>query len=475
MLNSDNSKILHYFLGFNPLHGGGLMLYVKDLVEEQKKNGYDISLIMPGEYKFTNNNSKIEFYESYKGIPVYQIINPLPISFNGFFDPISFMEKRCEKVFYDFLKQEKINIIHIHSLIGLPKELVVAAKKLAIKTIFTTHDYFGLCPKVNFFDWKKNHCYDFENGYKCLECNENSNSLIKQKLIRNINIYRKYNIFDLLIKLLSKTKKYINFSFIKNINSPNDKELKNNKVFFEKKADEFKKFRDYQIDLINQFDLIIFNSSVTKNVFSNYIDIDNIKNKILPVSHSNIKDNRNRMDYQPIFDDKIRFIFMGYLDQKKGFYNLIDNLNKIKKINNSWELNIYGDYSNVNTEKFDSNQYKFHGKYSHEDFPEMFSENSLLIIPSQWKETFGFIGLEAFSYAMPILVSENVGFKDILKNKETGLVYNKNQIKNSLLDILNNPEQLSIINKNIKKENFKFDIENHVIELNRIYSKVVYS
>jgi glycosyltransferase involved in cell wall biosynthesis len=210
-------------------------------------------------------------------------------------------------------------------------------------------------------------------------------------------------------------------------------------------------------------------------VFSNYIDIDNIKNKILPVSHSNIKDNRNRMDYQPIFDDKIRFIFMGYLDQKKGFYNLIDNLNKIKKINNSWELNIYGDYSNVNTEKFDSNQYKFHGKYSHEDFPEMFSENSLLIIPSQWKETFGFIGLEAFSYAMPILVSENVGFKDILKNKETGLVYNKNQIKNSLLDILNNPEQLSIINKNIKKENFKFDIENHVIELNRIYSKVVYS
>lgn len=35
---------------------------------------------------------------------------------------------------------------------GLHCEFVDAAKELGIKTIFTSHDYFGLCPKVTFLD-----------------------------------------------------------------------------------------------------------------------------------------------------------------------------------------------------------------------------------------------------------------------------------------------------------------------------------
>jgi glycosyltransferase involved in cell wall biosynthesis len=469
MKKPDKNKVLHYFLGFPPLHSGGLVLYVKGLIEEQQDNGYDISLMLPGEYKLGSNNSEIKLYDHYKGMPIYQIINPLPISLSGFSTPIPFMAERSEKIFFNFLEKEKFDIMHVHSLIGFPKEFIVAANKLSIKTILTTHDYFGICPKVKLYDSENNICYDYKNGNKCIKCNKNYNSLIKQKIIRNIMLYRKNGIFDFIIKQLSKIKKNVNFKFIKNTLSLNKKNLNVNKALLEKKAVEFKKYRDYQIDLLNKFDLIIFNSSVTKEIFSRYIDLDNINHKILSVSHSNIKDNRNKLNYQSTFDNKIRFMFMGYLDPAKGFYNLIDNLKKIKDINNSWELNIYGDYSSVNINKFNSDYFKFHGKYSHGDFSEMFSKNSILIIPSQWKETFGFIGLEAFSYAMPILVSENVGFKDILKNKRTGLVYNNNKLIDSLLEVLNRPEQLKVINENIKKEDFKYDIKNHFIKLNKYY------
>ena len=74
----------------------------------------------------------------------------------------------------------------------------------------------------------------------------------------------------------------------------------------------------------------------------------------------------------------------------------------------------------------------------------MFNGIDLLIIPSVWKETFGFIGLEAQSYGVPIMLSENVGFKDLIEDGETGFIYkvNGNDLANKLSLILDNPSVL---------------------------------
>ncbi|MTV69865.1 glycosyl transferase family 1, partial [Streptococcus pneumoniae] len=42
-------------------------------------------------------------------------------------------------------------VIHIHSLIGLHKEFIEVAKELGIKTVFTSHDYYGLAPVPHFY------------------------------------------------------------------------------------------------------------------------------------------------------------------------------------------------------------------------------------------------------------------------------------------------------------------------------------
>ena len=82
--------------------------------------------------------------------------------------------------FYDFLKKKNINIIHIHTLMGLPKEFISAAKNLGIKVIYTSHDYFGLCPKLGFI-YNGQICNN-DNYEKCIACNETSLSLNKIKL-----------------------------------------------------------------------------------------------------------------------------------------------------------------------------------------------------------------------------------------------------------------------------------------------------
>ena len=104
---------------------------------------------------------KIKFYRDYKRVKVYELINPLPVPIlKGVFNPGLFT-KTCDKnVLKNFLETIKIDIVHIHTFMGLYKEFLEVCKELGIKIVFTSHDYFGLCPKVNFIDYQGILCED---------------------------------------------------------------------------------------------------------------------------------------------------------------------------------------------------------------------------------------------------------------------------------------------------------------------------
>ena len=57
---------------------------------------------------------------------------------------------------------------------GNTQRIFEVAKELSIKIVFTTHDYFGLCPKVNLMDARGHICEDFDSGRSCLSCNTNA-------------------------------------------------------------------------------------------------------------------------------------------------------------------------------------------------------------------------------------------------------------------------------------------------------------
>ena len=67
---------------------------------------------------------------------------------------------------------------------GLPIEYIQTAKERGIKLVYTTHDYFGLCPKVNFIDWE-NKCCPKVSADRCLQCNKSAPSTIFLR-IRNL-------------------------------------------------------------------------------------------------------------------------------------------------------------------------------------------------------------------------------------------------------------------------------------------------
>jgi glycosyltransferase involved in cell wall biosynthesis len=57
---------------------------------------------------------------------------------------------------------------------------------------------------------------------------------------------------------------------------------------------------------------------------------------------------------------------------------------------------------------------KVNGRYSYDDLSAIFESTDAAVAPSIWYETFGFTVLEAMSFGVPVIVSGNVGAKDII-------------------------------------------------------------
>ncbi len=111
------------------------------------------------------------------------------------------------------------------------------------------------------------------------------------------------------------------------------------------------------------------------------------------------------------------------------------------------------------------------GKYSYKDLSTIFNKVDLVIVPSLWYETFGFIVLEAISFGVPVMVTEKVGSKDIIKFEfgNRGFIVKEDEVKQKVLEIFNDKNILKEINKNIVKSNFNYDISNHCKEIKNYY------
>lgn len=94
---------------------------------------------------------------------------------------------------------------------------------------------------------------------------------------------------------------------------------------------------------------------------------------------------------------------------------------------------------------------KPHERYGYSDLESIFNETDIVIVPSIWYETFGYTVLEALSYGVPVIISGNVGSKDIVPQGGGVIIENIN--KKNLMEAIGSltPERLSAMNQNILK------------------------
>ena len=386
-------KILHYFLGFPPYRTGGLTKYAFDLMGAQITDGNEVLALWPGEIKSFSSQPYLKERKKVEGIRSIELINPLPVSLDEGINEFDAFTKPCDIYIYNsFLEREKPDAIHIHTLMGLHREFIQAANQLKIRTVFTSHDYFGLCPKVTLYRYGE--CCDDDFGCRnCIQCNLHPLSLKIIQLMQS-PLYR-WAKDTTIVKRLRKQHRGQFFEEDALPDLPDcDVELL---------AKKYREMRAYYVDMYELIDFIHFNSTVAEEVYKRYIIPKD--SRVVSITHKGIEPHsRKKVD-----TGKKVILCLAPAKPFKGWNVLKAAGDQLWAEGVNIELRVYTPvphlepYMSVKENGFDQSE-----------LDQIMSEADVLVAPSIWYETFGFTVLEALSYGVPVIVSDHVGAKDII-------------------------------------------------------------
>lgn len=389
-------RILHYALGFPPYRSGGMTKFNIDLMIQQSKKGHQVALLWPGRMRLINQHVSILDCGLIKSscneifIQSYEIVNPLPIPFDEGINKFElFMKNVDTKVYRKLFDDFKPDVIHMHTLMGIHKSFLSIAKDRNIRIVFSAHDFFPICPKVTMFS-QGEICSSVISCENCSQCNSTALSMKKIKILQT-PIYRKLKDIAIIKKIRQEHRKQYLAGIQRNGKSRNT-------------SLEYKKLRSYYFSLLKMMDIIHFNSSVTQMIHEQYFGKHTCT--VINISHLNIVDNRIKKTFS---DKKIKIRYMGSQSGGKGFYLLVSALDKLWLEKQNFCLDIH---FNLNEKKPYMN---IHDRYSYNELKNIFLNTDVLIVPSVWYETFGFTVLEAICHGVPVIISDTVGAKDILR------------------------------------------------------------
>lgn len=459
-------NILHYLPGLPPVRGGGMIIYALDLAEEECKTD-KVALLIPGPISISTsrrNHVSIKKKSKWKGIPVYQIRNPLPIPMaNGILDVTWFTLSCKTQVYYDFLKRLSLDVIHVHSLMGIHKEFFQAANSLKIQLVYTTHDYFGICPKADLYHHRE---ICMSPGECCGECSRYAFSE-KRLLIEQSKLYAMYRNNQRMIKILQGD---LLKRMMKNIRSQNPVQKEEQEKAEGGKrmavplvtAEDYEGLLQYYRNIFQHISFFHFNSSLAKVVFETHLG--KLPGQVIPVTNKGVQDNRTLRQ----LDNKLRIGFLGGDSPYKGLRRLRKVLQELYTAGMmNMELHIYG-----SLERETCPFCIYHDKYGNKDKEKVFANMDVLAVPSSWQETFGMVVLEALSYGIPIVMTEKVGAKDLVVQGTYGKIIEDNDkaLKKIFEEIYRNRDLLIKWSTNIVKANLDFDYTLHVKKIKQIYN-----
>ena len=422
----------------------------------QREEGHEVALMWPGQMGFIDKKLRIRQGKPWNDIQSFEVINPLPVALDeGIRDVEAYTQTVDAKIYEEFLDGYSPDVIHMHTLMGLHSEFLDVARKMGIRTVFTSHDYYGLCPKVTLFRDGKT-CNNDHDCADCVTCNQTALSLKKIAIMQS-PLYRKMKNTAIVKKIRQRHRQ----EFFEEQEAP---VMEVNADEVTTCAEDYRKLRRYYVEMLQKVDKIHFNSTVTKKIYRRYLEPKS--SEVISITHRDIKDHRKIKDFN---HENLRLTYLGPAKPFKGFHFLIQVLDDLWKQGvQNFELHIY---TATNVER----PYITHRQdgYPYSQLEEIFDHTDLLVVPSVWYETFGFTVLEALSYGVPVLVSENVGAKDVLGKDKYGfqLKLNKTAFQNKLKEICLEQDKLMICNlDNIRGKTIDGMIQ-HEREVIKFYEK----
>lgn len=467
-------------IGNNPSIISGVTNYTRPLGEQLLESGVNVSHLFSSSYaaEIDFRQMRLEKYTE-NNITHHKLINSKGLVFN--YDQLDIDYSNWFNFkFKNLLKENKINIIHIHEMIGISSDIIKTAKSMNIKVFVTVHEYWWLCPHKVMVDFNGKICEGPTDRKKCAYCIHKKLPFFNTRYLKNN--YRIKTVFPFFHKLLSTLKKLLvkDTHSLMNLNPRNEK-IKINESTKKINPIAFKRLKK-NIEALNLADKVI---CVSNDVKKNLTKYGVNKNKCL-VNHigSTIASSARKIITKKINKNKINFGFIGGVGYYKGLHLLIkayDTLSSDEK--SKCSVNIYGNIVNNYKDALNNlisqidpkyrNKVKLHGKFKRNQLDKICNSFDIAVLPSLCADTAPQTIFESFSYKIPIIAPNIGGFPDFVKHLKNGLIFkpgDHESLSSMMKIIIKNPYQISIFKKKIYPSKTMEQNTNELIKLYKLDS-----
>ncbi len=439
-------RIVHYALGFPPYRSGGLTQYAYDLSRTQAEMGHEVTMLWPGEIGGQRHGIvRLRLKTTKCGVQSAELVNPMPVPLTeGVLEPFYFMRPRSRASVSEVLDILKPDVLHIHTLMGLPRELVFEASARNIPMIFTTHDYYPFCAHVNLFC--NGRICETSSNEACTLCCRNALSMQKIILLQT-PLYRTLKDSTLVKKLRASYK------------SDKAEPVYEDENRILRPTEDYEALREYYMSMLERM-RVHANSSLALSVYRKYLPLPSAF--VLPITHAGITDRR----VKKTVNGTLHVAYLAACESYKGFDMLLEAVDMLHRCKNAdIVLHVY------KPTKEERPYLVKHESFQNDSLASVLSDIHVVVVPSKWDETFGFVVPEALSLGIVPIVTDTVGARDLITDGRTGYIVrqNMNELADALSMLETYPEFYEEVNRNICEMELNFSMREHAKELERYY------
>ena len=396
-------RILKISAGLAPKRAGGVPAYVQELRDELVSRGHKIIFLdtlntdgsrkvritqtrtSPSEFSFYNSGASLPWGE-YLGTPRSDI----------------HASKQTEKCFLDFVAEQDPDVIHFHELLCFPMELVSRLRSCGHKLLFTTHDYFSICPTIKLLLPNLETCTLQGERLRCDSCvRRSAGAFVSPFYHRNRRRLERFpRFFSSLARRLDKLCGRVAMPWVHSLRAHQTR-------------------RREALRHLRAFHLILCISRAQRELMERITGpLPNVREIYLS---RKTYGHGCRVAACSRHDSVFRFVALNVNDASKGRDLLLREFAELRGETKGVELHVFGGQA------VDQTGVVYHPNYVPGDLEVISAEMDVGVMPSIWAETYGYVGPELLTRGVPLIVSSAGAMKEYVTVGFNGLIFNQKE------------------------------------------------
>lgn len=456
-------RILHVLWGYSPWREGGLVLYAEELMKAQNMSGDQVAAFFAGRRRFFGG-PKLSVWNR-DGVQCFEVENsPLVhLGRDGTFPAVKELgEPVSESFLLETLELFRPDVVHIHELAGLPFTLIDLCKSRNLPLVMTLHDYFTLCPTLNYFNREGHNCHG-GTPESCAHCCGRGTDGGLYDRVRTLRaegrkplLYAVPLVIRLLYDLMGGCRRVSQMDLI----------------------DIYRRRLQENVRRFQLVDAVISQSTRTKEIYEQQTGRKDIRVLHSSLSHVTAIHPRRIESIQA----PVRFATLnGAIAPHKGAQVLRECVEILKErgLEGNYRLDVFGRiHRDVKTSLLSSSSVRWRGQYHREDLNLLLNEFDVGIIPSICEEVYGYVGIEFLAKGIPVIGNKRGGIIDYTFEGQSGWLNEScsaSELADTMEEIIRNPGIVPEYNAWIiaNRDLLVPDMANHLSQIKGCYSDVM--